>query len=100
MSKAYPPKVVTAHDLRLGDVVYLSPEGAWVRAHSQAALFTDAESADAALAGAAKQGLVIVGAYLADAVMGATGPEPVHFREKFRTLGPSNYPHGKQEEAL
>lgn len=97
MSKAYQPKVVTANDLREGDVVYLSAEGQWVRDHATAALYLDAESADAALAQAAKQSLVIVGPYLADAVMGANGPEPVHFREKFRTLGPSNYRHGKQE---
>ncbi|MEZ5912009.1 MAG: DUF2849 domain-containing protein [Paracoccaceae bacterium] len=41
----------------------------------------------------------IVGAYLADARRGAAGPEPVHFREAFRTRGPSNYAHGKQAEA-
>ena len=39
----------------------------------------------------------IVGAYLADATSGPNGPEPVHFREAFRTRGPSNYAHGKQE---
>jgi hypothetical protein len=38
----------------------------------------------------------VVGAYLADAKPGANGPEPTHFREEFRTRGPSNYPHGKQ----
>ena len=41
----------------------------------------------------------VVGAYLADARMGPQGPEPVHFREVFRTRGPSNYAHGKQESA-
>jgi len=29
--------------------------------------------------------------------MGDHGPEPIHFREAFRTRGPSNYAHGKQE---
>ena len=28
---------------------------------------------------------------------GPNGPEPIHFREAFRTRGPSNYAHGKQE---
>ena len=41
----------------------------------------------------------LVGAYLAEARMGASGPEPIHFREVFRTRGPSNYAHGKQEAA-
>jgi hypothetical protein len=27
------------------------------------------------------------------------GPQPVHFREEFRRTGPSNYFHGKQEQA-
>jgi hypothetical protein len=29
---------------------------------------------------------------------GPDGPEPVHFREAFRTRGPSNYRHGKQAD--
>ena len=40
----------------------------------------------------------VVGAYLAEARPGPAGPEPVHFRERFRARGPSNYPHGKQAE--
>ena len=35
---------------------------------------------------------------LADARPGARGPEPTHFREAFRTRGPSNYAHGKQAD--
>ncbi len=66
-----------------------------VRALGDAALYKDAETAEAALATAAKDGMQ-VGAYLADAIEGATGPEPTHFREDFRRTGPSNYAHGKQ----
>ena len=33
-----------------------------------------------------------------DVRIGPDGPEPAHFREAFRTRGPSNYPHGKQAE--
>jgi len=40
-----------------------------------------------------------VGAYLADARPGPQGPEPVHFREVFRSRGPSNRFHGKQAAA-
>ena len=38
--------------------------------------------------------------YLAETVLGADNrPQPVHFREVFRTRGPSNYFHGKQAGA-
>ena len=42
--------------------------------------------------------LLVVGPYLADARSGPNGPEPTHFREEFRTRGPSNYHHGKQAD--
>lgn len=98
MSRSFTPKVVTANDLRLGDVVYLTQSGKWSRLHGEAHLFTDEDSANAALASAAAQSLVVVGVYLADAKAGPHGPEPVHFRELFRTRGPSNYAHGKQAD--
>jgi hypothetical protein len=97
MSKAYQPKVVTANALREGDAVYYRADGTWSRTHAEAELLLDAESAEARLAQAAKDQHLIVGAYLADAKAGENGPEPVHFREVFRTKGPSNYFHGKQE---
>ncbi|MDZ7904416.1 MAG: DUF2849 domain-containing protein [Cypionkella sp.] len=96
MSRPFTPKIVTANDLRMGDVVYLTSAGQWSRFHSEAALFTVEDDANAALASAAAQHLLVVGAYLAVAKAGPAGPEPVHFREIFRTRGPSNYAHGKQ----
>jgi hypothetical protein len=96
MSRTFTPKVVTANDLRLGDVVYLTADNRWTRLHAEAELILDAAHAEARLAHAAAQRLQIVGAYLADAKAGPNGPEPVHFREAFRTRGPSNYAHGKQ----
>ena len=100
MARVFVPKVVTANDLLEGDVIYLTASGDWSRKHEEAELFEDEMAANAALAEAAKQGNRLVGAYLADAVRGEDGnPEPVHFREEFRTRGPSNYPdHGKQAE--
>ncbi|WP_439105248.1 DUF2849 domain-containing protein [Celeribacter marinus] len=95
MARPFTPKVVTANALLDGDVIYLDASGAWVRALNDAALFEDAETAEAALARATKDGMQ-VGAYLADAISGANGPEPTHFREDFRRTGPSNYAHGKQ----
>lgn len=98
MSRPILSKVVTANDLRLGDVVYLTAAGQWSRLHQEAALYHVPDDADAALARAGAQAHIIVGAYLADAKAGPFGPEPVHFREVFRTRGPSNYAHGKQSE--
>jgi len=98
MSRPYPAKVLTANDLRLGDVVYWTHDGTWSRQHHEAELFTDEARANAELARAAAQSLIVVGVYLADAKQGPNGPEPTHFREVFRTRGPSNYAHGKQVE--
>jgi hypothetical protein len=91
-------KVVTANRLREGDVVYLTVADAWTPYHHEAELIEDEAHAQMRLLHAAAQKLVIVGAYLADAKMGARGPEPTHFREEFRTRGPSNYHHGKQAD--
>jgi Protein of unknown function (DUF2849) len=95
MSRQFNPKVVTASDLRMGDVIYLTADDTWTRDHHAAELIEDEAHAQMRLLFAAAQKLTIVGAYLADAKPGPHGPEPVHFREVFRTKGPSNYPHGK-----
>ncbi|MFT4150472.1 MAG: DUF2849 domain-containing protein [Paracoccaceae bacterium] len=94
----FTPKVVTANDLREGDVIYLTADDRWSRVHEEAELIEDAERAEARLAFAAAQKLSVVGAYLADAKAGPHGPVPTHFREEFRTRGPSNYFHGKQAD--
>ena len=96
MSRKFTPKVVTANDLREGDVVYLTEDDRWSRHHNEAELIVDEAHADIRLIEANRQGNLIVGAYLADAKAGPNGPEPVHFREVFRSKGPSNYRHGKQ----
>ncbi len=100
MARAFVSKVVTANDLLEGDVIYLTASGKWSRRHEEAELFEDEADAKAALDTAHKQADRLVGAYLADARRGADGyPQPIHFRETFRTRGPSNYPdHGKQAE--
>jgi hypothetical protein len=53
--------------------------------------------AKASLVFAQGQANVVVGAYLSDVIKDADGPKASHFREKFRSTGPSNYRHGKQE---
>ncbi len=97
MPRPFTPKVVTANALLEGDVVYLTRDGTWTRLHHEADLIEDAATADIRLLEAEALAHEVVGPYLADARKGPSGPEPVHFREAFRTRGPSNYPHGKQE---
>jgi len=99
MARAFTPKVVTANDLMSGDVIYLAQNGSWVRDLRDAALLGDEADAGARLFEAETQPHIAVGAYLADAVASDAGPQPCHFREKFRAKGPSNYAHGKQELA-
>ena len=98
--KPYTPKVVTANALLSGHVVYLTADNRWSPHHHQAELIVDEAEAQLRLLHAEGQPGTVVGAYLAEARMGVHGPEPIHFREAFRTRGPSNYVHGKQAERV
>ncbi|WP_372604710.1 DUF2849 domain-containing protein [Actibacterium sp.] len=99
MSRRFTPKVVTANDLLDGDAVWLTEDDRWTRRMCEAELIEDEAHAQLRLLAAESQGNIVVGAYLVDAKAGENGPEPTHFREAFRTRGPSNYAHGKQVEA-
>ncbi|MCB1341917.1 MAG: DUF2849 domain-containing protein [Pseudooceanicola sp.] len=96
MSRPYAPKVVTANDLLLGDVIYRTETGDWTRALSEAEVLRDEGAAEDRLRQALQQPGTAVGAYLAEVKLSADGPQPAHFREAFRATGPSNYFHGKQ----
>ncbi len=98
MSRIFTPKVVTANALLEGDVVWLTEDDQWTRRMDEAELIEDEAHAELRLLHADSQAHEVVGAYLVDAKRGANGPEPTHFRETFRTHGPSNYPHGKQTD--
>ncbi len=97
MSAVFKPKAVTANDLLEGDAVWLNVAGGWTRDIRKAAIIEDEAKGQSLLAAALQQEDVVVDAYLAEIRIGEDGPEPVHFREVFRTRGPSNYRHGKQE---
>jgi hypothetical protein len=99
MAVKFTPKVLSANNLIEGDVIYWNENGDWVSAFEDA-LYLDSEKlARHVLALANKQLNDIVGPYLADAELGPDDkPKPAHFREAFRTTGPSNYHHGKQAE--
>lgn len=95
------PAILLANDLREGDVVFRSPAG-WSRDPADARIArtdieADALEAEARRALAANE---VVDAYLVDVTVSADGvPVPNHFRERFKTLGPSNRPDlGKQAE--
>ena len=96
--RPFTPKVVTANSLLDGDAVWLTPDDNWTTDMSEAELISDEAVADDRLLFAIAQPDVVVGAYLVDAELGDAGPIPTHFREDFRTRGPSNYAHGKQEK--
>ncbi|NNL72590.1 MAG: DUF2849 domain-containing protein [Silicimonas sp.] len=94
--RPFTPKVVTANALLEGDVVWLTEDDRWTRQMAEAELIEDEAVADDRLLFAMTQPDIVVGPYLADAEPSDHGPAPTHFREIFRTRGPSNYPHGKQ----
>ena len=99
MAREFAPQIVTANDLRLGDAVYLTKAGTWSRLHKDAHVANSDEQAHTMLKHAKGQQDIVVGAYLADVIVNNDGlPEPAHFREAFRTRGPSNYFHGKQAD--
>jgi len=93
--------VITANDLLSGEVVYLTTSGKWSIEHGNAILFDEVALANARLADVQVSDHSIVGAYLAAAMLGRDfAPAPVHFREIFRTKGPSNRSLGKQIRSI
>lgn len=97
------PAILLANDLLDGDVVFAIAEAdgllGWTRDPSLA-LVAAGDAAAERLEGFAVAELAaqhVVDAYLVDVELTANGPVPRHFRERFKTLGPSNRPDlGKQ----
>lgn len=100
MARKFQPQMATANDLLEGDVVYFTSAGDWSREIGAAALAVNPEAAADLLARASKFPNQVVGVYLVEAGIDDCGrAAPAHFREEFRTRGPSNYPqHGRQAE--
>lgn len=97
MSRAFTPKVITANALLEGDAIWFTEDNTWSRDIAQAEFITDEAHAEIRLLEARADQAIVVGVYLADAKQSPAGPATIHFREAFRTRGPSNYVHGKQE---
>ncbi len=95
-------QIVTGNDLLEGHVVYLTATDEWSYEIAEAALADTPEAAEGLMARALASSRDVVGVYLAEARRDAAGrAAPAHFREVFRTRGPSNYPgHGRQAEEL
>jgi len=89
MSRPQAPKVVTANDLMLGHVVYLTADARWTRHLRDADILTDEADAQLRLLEAQAQVHEIVGAYLVDVDVAEQRPRPRHFREIVRAQGPS-----------
>ncbi len=100
MARAFIPQIATGNDLFQGDVVYFTAKGTWSRHQADSAVADTEETAATLLSKANKFPNAVVGVYLADVAFNTKGdPIPTHFREEFRTRGPSNYlTHGKQAE--
>lgn len=95
MSKPFTPQVATSNHLLDGDVIYFARPG-WTRQLAKAAVSTTAKDAENLLQAAKDYPHETVGVELIDVDLSAGHPAAVHFREDFRTKGPSNYFHGKQ----
>ena len=96
MTKAFAPKIATANDLLLGDVIYFTNPG-WTREISHASVALTPEQAQELLHTASQFPAQTVGVYLADVTMVDGQPTPAHFREDFRANGPSHYAQTRQD---
>jgi hypothetical protein len=91
-------KVLTASDLKNGEVVFWNG-GRWVIRFHDGERFDSEEAAASALAVADGQPTVVVAPYLIDVEQIDGHWTPTAFRERLRALGPSNHPqHGKQAD--
>ena len=94
------PQIVSANDLLIGDVIYLGPAG-WTRHLAEAVVAEGEAEAAALLARAEAEPHLAVGPYLAEVALEGAAPRPLHFREVFRTRGPSTRPDlGRQAEGF
>ena len=91
-------KVLTANDLKSGEVVFWKG-GQWAIRFHDGERFDGDEAAAPALAAAEAQPKVVVAPYLIDVEEVDGHWFPIAFRERLRALGPTNHPqHGKQAD--
>ena len=91
-------KVLTANDLKSGEVVFWKG-GQWVIRFHDGERFDGEEAAAPVLAAAEAQPTVVVAPYLIDVEQEEGHWFPIAYRERLRALGPTNHPqHGKQAD--
>lgn len=85
------PQLVTANDLKTGDVVYLTQSAGWSRRIADASIVPNAEAGAALLAVAEAQAKmnIVVAPYLIPVDTAVVPPRPVQFRERIRAEGPT-----------
>ena len=98
MAIPFRPKIITSNHLLEGDVIYFTSPAGWSRHITDAVVAQTQEEADRLLAEAKTFPHETVGVEFSDVDLSTGRPQPSHFREMFRTKGPSNYFHGKQAE--
>ena len=83
--------MITANDLRQGNVVYMTNDGDWVGSIDAAQQLSDKEAAEARLPAAVAQQLQVIDPYLIEVARADNGGiYPLHFREQFRISGPTH----------
>lgn len=97
------PAILLANDLLDGDIVFATAGSdetlVWTRDPAHALVADDDQAAERLEAYAANQLATnhVVDAYLVDVAIEGGQPVPRHYRERMKTLGPSNRPDlGKQ----
>jgi hypothetical protein len=91
-------KILTAHDLKTGEVVYWSERGTWTLRLGESVLMDDG-TAQAALKAAEAAETVVVHAYLVPMDSPGAPVARERVREILRAQGPSTHPNlGKQAE--
>ena len=91
-------KIVTGHDLRTGEVLYLTSAYAWSTRIEDGAVFSDDDS-DAALERAKSAPTSVTNVYLVEADGPGAPSARVRLRETIRARGPTVRPDlGKQAE--
>lgn len=83
--------LITANDLRQGNVVYLNSEAGWESNIEKAQQLLDKTDAEQRLPAATSQQMQVVDPYLIEVEQLEDGSIfPVHFREQFRVSGPTH----------
>ncbi len=94
------PKMITANELRDGYVVFLGPNGVWVRTVEGGQLFAEGPELDQAkvYAQAQHDARIVVEPYVIDIVVRDGAPVPEKLKERIRAKGPT-VDYGKDEVA-